>query len=183
MKPVRFTGGDGLTGFELKVHQVLFQNEVDPTEPIQAYQLSRAQGERSGYSFGPVQWDLSSDHDIDKTPGNGLTARQLFRDILTNALGQQEANRIAAFVETHTSGLPQSDVDKVNAALQTPYGVQQINAAYPRELNTAIGWRKRGQATFLKPLLADRVAAAWRRAPAWRRCAVATLPCRRELDG
>jgi hypothetical protein len=70
MKPVRFTGGDNLTGFAISVHRVLIQNEL-PGNTAKAYELSNAGG-RSGYSFGPLQWDLKANHEIDDTPGNTL---------------------------------------------------------------------------------------------------------------
>lgn len=67
MTPARFTGGDNLTGFALSVHRVLIQNELSK-DTAKAYELSNAGG-KSGYSFGPLQWDLLKDHRIDDTPG------------------------------------------------------------------------------------------------------------------
>lgn len=143
MKPVRFTGGDNLTGFAVSVHRVLIQNEL-PANTAKAYELSNAGG-RSGYSFGPLQWDLKANHEIDDTPGNTLTARQLFLNILTNAqtggvaiFTSQEITRIFNIVTTQRTGLTQNDISKINDALQSSYGVQQIDAAYPRDIDTQI---------------------------------------------
>jgi len=143
MKPVRFTGGDNLTGFAISVHRVLIQNEL-PANTAKAYELSNA-GSRSGYSFGPLQWDLKANHTIDDTVLPNFTAQDLFLNILTNAqiggvaiFTQQEAQKISTYVSVNRSGLSAADFKKVNDALQSTYGVQQIDAAYPRDIETQI---------------------------------------------
>ena len=70
MKPVRFTGGDNLTDFALSVHRVLIQNELSK-DTAKAYELSNAGG-KSGYTFGPLQWDLLKDHRRNKMSGTNI---------------------------------------------------------------------------------------------------------------
>ena len=52
-----FTGGVGFTGFKKMANDVLMKNEL--ANGYGAYQLGDAISGRSGYSFGPSQWDLS----------------------------------------------------------------------------------------------------------------------------
>jgi Ca2+-binding RTX toxin-like protein len=130
-------------GFAISVHRVLIQNEL-PGNTAKAYEFSNAGG-RSGYSFGPLQWDLKSNHTIDDTVTPNFTARDLFVRILTNAqvggvaiFTPQEAQNILNFVSANRSGLSAADLKKVNDALQSTYGVQQIDAAYPRDIDTQV---------------------------------------------
>ena len=46
---IRFTGGDGLTGFAKQLSDLLVKNELGPSN---AYALSHADTETSGFSFG-----------------------------------------------------------------------------------------------------------------------------------
>jgi len=137
---MRFTGGDNLTGFKKLVHDVFMKNELRNGEG--AYELSYAKAGRSGYSFGPVQWDLLQNHEIKK---NELFARDLFADILTNAkdsngngiIDTDARNNILNKVAT-TGFLTPNQRNLIKDALSSSYGVQKINEAYLTELDTAI---------------------------------------------
>ena len=138
---MRFTGGENLTGFKRLVNDVFMKNELKNGEG--AYEISHAKAGRSGYSFGPVQWDLLQNHEIKK---NELYARDLFTDILTNS---RDANNNLIFNNnatiqkileevSKTNGNISSHRELINRALESIYGVQKINETYLAELDTAI---------------------------------------------
>src|SRR5437016_10594683 len=121
MRPVRFTGGDGLVGFEALVNKVVLQNEVPKNKTVVAYQLSNSGVAASGFTFGPLQWDLLGDHTIDDTTTPILTARTLFTKILTTAtsngeriLTDLEVEQVSRFVTTSggTFGTGQQELRK-----------------------------------------------------------------------
>jgi Ca2+-binding RTX toxin-like protein len=126
-----FTGGSGLTGFKLKFHNVLMKNELN--NGVGAYEISHAMAGRSGYSFGPVQWDLLK--------GRG---RSLFEDILTNSsvsgMDEQAISDITDIVYTNGATFPPGStyMGLIDSALQSTYGIEQINAAYQTELDSII---------------------------------------------
>ena len=131
---MRFTGGDSLTGLRKLVDDVFMKNELKNGEG--AYEISYCKAGRSGYSFGPVQWDLR----------NNATIRQgMFTDILTNArdsngniiVDANTRNDILNKVAT-TGFLSFNQSNLVNKALSSNYGVQKINETYLTEIDTAI---------------------------------------------
>ncbi|MFB3884943.1 MAG: calcium-binding protein [Thermodesulfobacteriota bacterium] len=140
-----FTGGDGLTGFKRSVHKVFMNNELKNGEG--AYEVSHAMAGRSGYSFGPVQWDLLNRPD----------SRTIFTDILKNGrdsgddlifdsdgdgiIGDTETkaiNDIISVVTTKGETLDKDQRDLINGCLSSTYGIRKINEAYQTELDTAI---------------------------------------------
>ena len=131
---MRFTGGDNLSGFNRLVHNVFMKNELNNGEG--AYEISYCKAGRSGYSFGPVQWDLKS---------NPAMRQGLFTDILTNAkdsngniiIDLNTRNSILNHVAGNGSLSP-GERNLVNQALSSSYGVQKINEAYLTDLDTAI---------------------------------------------
>ena len=143
---MRFTGGDSLTGFRKLVHQIMMQNELRNGEG--AYEVSHAKAGRSGYSFGPVQWDLLSNHLIknDPDPNNRIYARQAFDDILANAkytdgsLVFDDNSRTSVINKVVTKGavLTEDQKSLINDALESDYGIREINDLYPIELDNAI---------------------------------------------
>jgi hypothetical protein len=131
---MRFTGGDNLTGFKKLVHQVMMQNELRNGEG--AYVISHAKAGRSGYSFGPIQWDLL----------NNETGVEIFTDVLTNAkdlnnsliFNSQNKNAVLNSVTSQGSSLTIEQINLVNQALSSSYGVEKINESYLVELDNAI---------------------------------------------
>lgn len=128
----RFTGGDKLTGFEKIIHDLMMCNEL--MGGYGAYQISFAGGE-SGLSFGGNQMDMHGNPDHAK----------IFLDILekaTNSSGEKifRKNEIFSsegkevFNLREKSKTPEmvfgKDLDRVNAALSSEYGISSINDAY-----------------------------------------------------
>ena len=108
---MRFTGGENLTGFKRLVNDVFMKNELKNGEG--AYEISHAKAGRSGYSFGPVQWDLLQNHEIKK---NELYARDLFTDILTNS---RDANNNLIFNNNATIQKILEEVSKTNGNISS----------------------------------------------------------------
>ncbi len=140
-----FTGGDGLTGFKRRVHNVFMNNELRNGNG--AYEINHAKAGRSGYSFGPVQWDLLNRPD----------SRTIFTDILNNGrdsnnnlifdsdedgiIGDTEIkaiNDIINVARTKGETLGKNQRDRINECLSSTYGIQKVNEAYLTELDTAI---------------------------------------------
>jgi hypothetical protein len=166
----RFTGGDHFTGFEKVVHDLMMCNELMGC--YGAYQVSFAGGE-SGLSFGGNQMDM-----YDKP-----AYAKIFSDILENATNsdgkiifqKSEVLSIVGDKDLHLQGKGKTpkmvfgkDLDHVNAALSSAYGINAINAAYLRAIKhhithveTTIGLMKNSAAKafygtdFGKALLFD----------------------------
>ncbi|MHB8765653.1 MAG: hypothetical protein ACYDA8_15145 [Deferrisomatales bacterium] len=114
----------------------MMQNEL--RNGYGAYELSLCNAGRSGYSFGPVQWDLASRNQV---------VEDLFRDILTNAryptpagepagaliFGDTEIEPVMKAVTTGAV-LTEGQIIQVNAALSSAYGMAAIHTAYPAAL-------------------------------------------------
>lgn len=150
-KPQRFTGGDHLTGFEKRVHDVLMKTELHGG--YGAYELKYAEskdgGGKSGLSFGGNQMDLANSKKADGKDSKYMT---LFLEILENArdssgkkiLSDDEYKSIVKNNPKYTENgiTPEkacgSLLPKINAALSSSYGVQKINEAYVPELRGKI---------------------------------------------
>lgn len=76
---MKFTGGDNLTGFKKLINDIFMRNELYNGDG--GYEISHAKAGRSGYSFGPVQWDPSTGHIIKKgnTPEEDVRLQALSR--------------------------------------------------------------------------------------------------------
>src|SRR3990172_10730760 len=129
--PFEFTGDDNLSGFALKLSNVLWNNEVSFRYP---YKLYHAETANSGFSFGAIQWDIAAHRPL---RGYGLqSAKQIFDDILQNARDSQnqlifndaELTAIAA-LETTRGDSTALDAyrSKIDQALESTYGRQQID--------------------------------------------------------
>ncbi len=98
------------------------------------YEISHARAGRSGYSFGPVQWDPSTGHVIKKsdTSAEDLTAESLLTGILSNAKDNAgnvfvpNPGALAEKASTKGSTLSDSEIATINAALSSDYGVRAI---------------------------------------------------------
>lgn len=64
----------GFTGLAQMYHRAIIKNELAYWE--QGYSLHHAQTKNSGYSFGPIQWDVANNPDAPK----------ILRDILKNSV-------------------------------------------------------------------------------------------------
>jgi hypothetical protein len=124
---IRFTGGDNLTGFKRKVHDVMMKNEL--WDGIGAYEISLCKASRSGYSFGPVQWDLL----------NNPSTRPLFQNILAHEIADEASRKeIVDKVTTKGGRLSPREKGLVDLALVSTYGRSAIHAAYQTELDQKI---------------------------------------------
>ncbi|MGH8614863.1 MAG: hypothetical protein ACREYF_23255, partial [Gammaproteobacteria bacterium] len=141
---MKFTGGDNLTGFKKLINDIFMRNELYNGDG--GYEVSHARAGKSGYSFGPVQWDPSTGHIIKKgnTTAEDLTAKSVLLGILSNAkdsVGNAIVTNpvtLANNASTEGSTLSDSEIATINAALSSDYGVQAINDAYLIELDTKV---------------------------------------------
>lgn len=131
----RFTGGDHLTGFDKIVHSLMMRNELINGYHGYEIRLAKKKG-NSGLSFGGNQMDMS------KRSGS----IKLFIEILENATtnkGEKIFNKaeLPSIVGSEncnllkTSKTPHEvfgkNLDRVNTALASEYGLKAINDAYP----------------------------------------------------
>ncbi|MGH7771541.1 MAG: hypothetical protein ACREQA_04835, partial [Candidatus Binatia bacterium] len=143
---MKFTGGDNLTGFKKLINDIFMRNELYNGDG--GYEISHARVGRSGYSFGPVQWDLSTGHVIKKgnTPEETVTVESLLTGILSNAkdnagdrvVSNEQRDHLLSTVATKGATLTEAEKATINAALSSDYGVQAINDAYLIELDTKV---------------------------------------------
>jgi len=127
-----FTGGNILTGFKKLANDAMMSNELKAGRG--AYEINDAGG-NSGYSYGPVQWDLLSGKE---------TYKNAFKDILTNAkditgiaiFSQNEVNSVYDSVINHQD--ISNNVNRINQALSSSYGQYVINTKYLDYLDTKI---------------------------------------------
>ncbi|PKN20071.1 MAG: hypothetical protein CVU71_06860, partial [Deltaproteobacteria bacterium HGW-Deltaproteobacteria-6] len=136
MNRIRFTGGDNLTGLKKLLNDMYMANELK--NGYGAYEISHAQKGNSGYSFGPVQWDLKKND----------AGRDIFIDILANAT-DVNGNKIisTSIVETISGKIVKSGIEGkltldernvIDQALSSTYGINKINNAYSAALNEKI---------------------------------------------
>ena len=140
---IKFTGGSGLPE-ELRIfHEVNMQNELSGDRC--AYELSDTKRNSSGPSFGGSQMDL----------GSSLRAARTLFKIAVNSVdfqGRKIISNDELDLLEPIIGLNLTDKDlqnnqgkspeqvfgnllpKLNQAMQSPYGITQINAAYQEEL-------------------------------------------------
>ena len=132
---ILFTGGVGLTGFEEMVYYVDMKNEL--VDGKRGYVLSYAKG-KSGLSYGGNQMDLANDK-IDALPR--------FRDIIVNARDEnnqpfftdKEIGTIMTLATTHGNAhVLDLYQPRINKALSSDYGRQQIDLAYKETLANRI---------------------------------------------
>lgn len=132
-KGLRFTGGDHLVGFDKILHDLMMRNEL--ADGYQGYEVCFAKKGKSGLSFGGNQMDMSKNSKYAK----------LFVEILENATtikGDKifKKSELLAIVGDKNiyirkAGLTPEQVfganlDRVNRALASEYGIKAINAAY-----------------------------------------------------
>ncbi len=124
---MRFTGGDGYTGYEKLVHDIMMVNELNNGEG--AYQLSDAKLGNSGYSFGGNQMDLL------KNPH----AKNILDDILKNngliSFDEPLRKNLLETVTTPGMILSETNLTSINKALASDYGKVKINEAYREEIS------------------------------------------------
>jgi Ca2+-binding RTX toxin-like protein len=137
-----FTGQNNLTGFAWRLGDLLWLNEVARRDP---YRLYHARTATSGFSFGALQWDIPN-----HTPLPGVVqARSIFLDIMANATGANgqriindetlQAIQALIDVEGDPAALD-AYLDSINAALDSEYGRQQIDANHVNETNALVAW-------------------------------------------
>lgn len=153
-KEIRFTGGDNLTGLARKAHEVLAQTELNDGKG--AYALSFAGG-NSGFSFGGNQMDMGvppAKIDDVKTGDVEQEAIKVFKQIIEGArdeTGQQIVDpvlhkKLFNDAKCMVKGQRLEDVfdapelDKINAALSSDYGMRVINDEYVKEINTRLAY-------------------------------------------
>ncbi|TAL43533.1 MAG: hypothetical protein EPN89_15610, partial [Methylovulum sp.] len=132
MSNERFTGGDTLTGFNKLAHEAMMRNELNNGRG--AYEIQDAGG-KSGYSYGPVQWDLTSGAQVYKDD---------FKKILTNAtdvtgsliFSGSEIKTVFDTVITHQN--ISTFETRINQALASDYGQKIINTNYQRYLGSEV---------------------------------------------
>ncbi|MCK8823973.1 hypothetical protein [Fuchsiella alkaliacetigena] len=119
---------DSLTELERKFHQVLMVNELFAGKG--AYELQHAKLGQSGYSFGPIQWDLSQ----------RTEARRNFKRILltVGSFSKNELGEIMSKVKRSGAKLNKEQIKKINEALSSPRGKQIIEELYLKELKKNI---------------------------------------------
>lgn len=137
----KFTGGQKLqTSFQQLVHEAMMVNELEGG--YGAYKLSFARLGRSGYSFGGNQMDLTESD----------TGKKVFRDILTRYQQdskQAEDIKIDDIMRVVTTKPAKWAVEKlidltktqklfINTALQSDYGINQIDTTYVQEIGEKI---------------------------------------------
>src|SRR5690606_4247423 len=127
-----------LTGFDAVVAEMLLRNELGPYS--NGYELVHSTG-NSGYSFGGNQMDLSVNSN----------ARDVLRDILINARdssnnlifadGNQFYNDHQTAIESsgNASALTTTEINLINQALSSDYGLAAINSAFVDEVQNAVG--------------------------------------------
>jgi Ca2+-binding RTX toxin-like protein len=129
----QFAGGANLTGFQAVLHNIMMSNEAGGG--YQAYVLVQPGLAKSGYSFGPMQWDLKANPDVVQN----LSARGFLDSILaTNGMSAPDRLAILGIVENsivpigQSGGLTVAHANAINQALQTQSGL--IDAQYPAAL-------------------------------------------------
>ena len=132
---ILFTGGVGLTGFEEMVYYVDMKNEL--LDGKRGYVLSYAEG-KSGFSYGGNQMDLANDKGV---------AQWTFQNILKNARNENNQpffttkERSVIINLSSKQGSPHAlDLYKprINSALSSDYGRQQIDLAYKETIANRI---------------------------------------------
>lgn len=140
----RCMAGRHLTGFKKIVHDILMDNELE--NGYGAYKVSYAgannpQKNQSGLSYGPNQRDMSKRLDaaldfmdilIKVTDKKGDLIFTL--DEVNTICGGKDGNNIR---EPHKTAkqIFGKDLDRVNAALRSEYGIRKINELYLNDLN------------------------------------------------
>jgi hypothetical protein len=114
---------------------MLMSNEA--SSGYAAYQVSLAKAGRSGYSFGPMQWDLKQNPEVSAN----LTAQNFFRSMLiADGVTGQALTDIMSIVSTYQvgqqGGLTETQIATVNQALLNQRG--SIDAQYPTALDYKI---------------------------------------------
>ena len=117
----------GLSTFQGALHRLMMVNELRGGRG--AYRLSHAGLGRSGYSFGPPQWDLGQ-------PGSAAK-RQVLMDILIHAAqtgGDPPLSALTAIEEAlgrrARSGTIDRDRDAIDRALSSEFGRATLAAVY-----------------------------------------------------
>jgi hypothetical protein len=145
--PFTFTGQNLLAGFALQLSDLLWLNEVTRRDPYQLYHASRynPSDTNSGFSFGALQWDIPNHTPL---PG-AVQAREIFLNILRNAtdasgkriINDQTLQVIEPLIDIKGNPyLLDSYLNVINAALDSAYGRQQIDANHVNEINLIVGW-------------------------------------------
>lgn len=139
-KRVRFAGGDHFAEFEKVAHDMMMSNELHGG--YGAYQVSFAGG-NSGLSFGGNQMDMY----------NHRERSNIFLDILKNATTPAgdpifQTHEIVPITGKDNillmgrgktpADVFSKDLDRVNAALSSDYGIKAINATYINETKNSI---------------------------------------------
>lgn len=140
-KEIKFSGGDELTDFKKIVHEFMMKNEL--INGYGGYEVKFAGTKNSGLSFGGNQMDMSE----------RAEARKIFVDILKNATDSQGEKIISSLnlpkiLGPHNKKILDKNktpkevfgenLDRVNAALKSEYGIKSINKSYLENINTDI---------------------------------------------
>jgi trimeric autotransporter adhesin len=160
-----FTGTPAEIAFKVVLARVLARNELSGSSP---YELFWAGTAASGWTFGPLQYDVA---------GNS-TARNLLADILLNAVdasgnyiaddGNPNTGRgtvgniqdtVVSTLLQHASvtgggGLSAAERAQINTALASAYGVNAIDSAVDAGLTDLMAFANRTTTRFARP--ADR---------------------------
>ena len=136
-----------MTTLKELINTMFSRNEAKPSE---IYVISHAQKAKSGWSFGQAQWDLSKNPTVYQYPdvNTGITedykAADMLRDILSTTTAN--GNRILSDTEVGEimkqvvlkDGNISSYESRINQALQSDYGKQEINTSYDLYLDYKI---------------------------------------------
>ncbi|MBF0118878.1 MAG: hypothetical protein HQK79_08575 [Desulfobacterales bacterium] len=108
---------------------VVTRNELEGTNP---YQMAPGTTGKSGWTFGQLQWDLSTTHEI----YNNYNARDLFRNIITdsNLFNEIELDNIMKKIVIKNSDISEYE-NRINQALSSEQGVKKIQEALPKDID------------------------------------------------
>jgi Ca2+-binding RTX toxin-like protein len=156
-----FTGQESLTGFALKLSDLLWLNEVGRRDP---YKLYHAETESSGFSFGALQWDLPNHQPLE----GAVQAKAIFRDIMQNAVDSSGQRIVSDAILLEIEPLLDTEGDPdlldsyktlIDAALNSAYGRQKIDENHINEIGLIVQWVDQTVALVSDPFLSGSEAA------------------------